>query len=262
MQNVIQGLWIGSRLSTMEVLSIASFLEHGHPYHLYCYDELDRIPPGVVVCDANAILPATQIFKDQAGSLGSFADFFRYKLLLERGGWWADLDQVCLKKFSFENEYVISSEFYSTNGKVQINNGVIKAPKGCEMIRYLWEQCLLKNISEIKFRDAGPKLIEQAVERFKLENAVVDPTVFCPVPSTRLFELLVPGREIKVGPYSRGIHLWGELWRCNGLPKDEQYAPNCLFERLKRAFLSNDVRRRSRAKAELYGTEPTFRFRA
>ena len=31
---VVQGLWIGDRLSVMERLSIASFLRNGHQYHL------------------------------------------------------------------------------------------------------------------------------------------------------------------------------------------------------------------------------------
>jgi mannosyltransferase OCH1-like enzyme len=29
------------------------------------------------------------------GSYAGFADHFRYKLLLEKGGWWPDLDMPC-----------------------------------------------------------------------------------------------------------------------------------------------------------------------
>ena len=32
---MIQSMWIGSRLSVMERLSIQSYLEQGHPFHLY-----------------------------------------------------------------------------------------------------------------------------------------------------------------------------------------------------------------------------------
>ena len=44
--HVIQGLWIGSELSMLERLSIASFLDNGHDYHLYTYGDVRGIPDG------------------------------------------------------------------------------------------------------------------------------------------------------------------------------------------------------------------------
>ena len=89
---VVQGLWVGDRLSTMEQLSIRSFLAHGHEYHLYVYGSVDNVPAGTRVMDARDIHPEPWDFQ----SCAIFADYFRYKLLLDRGGWWADLDAVCL----------------------------------------------------------------------------------------------------------------------------------------------------------------------
>src|SRR5438105_1989553 len=88
---VIQGLWVGERLSVMERLSIASFLHHGHAYHLYTYGPVAGLPAGAVRQDARAILPESMIFqyRDHASYAG-FSNYFRYKLLLERGGWWVD----------------------------------------------------------------------------------------------------------------------------------------------------------------------------
>src|SRR6185369_8610758 len=111
MSEVIQGLWIGAELSVMEQLSVASFLQNGHEYQLYVYDEVQNVPAGAVIKNANEILPASRIFqyKHQASYAG-FANFFRYKLLLERGGWWVDTDVVGLKPFDFADEYVFASE--------------------------------------------------------------------------------------------------------------------------------------------------------
>src|SRR6185369_14164179 len=107
----IQCLWIGPRLSAMERLAIASFLRHGHEVHLYTYGHVAGIPLGTVVRDGNEILPASRIFfYSDCGSPSGFANFFRYKLLLERGGWWVDTDMVCLKPFDFADEYVFASE--------------------------------------------------------------------------------------------------------------------------------------------------------
>ena len=85
---VIQGLWIGSQLSVMERLSIASFISNGHEYHLYVYGDVRDIPEGGVVKDGNEILPASMIFQyERHKTFSAFSNFFRYKLLLERGGW-------------------------------------------------------------------------------------------------------------------------------------------------------------------------------
>ncbi len=100
MPDVIQRLWIGERLSPMERLSITSFLRNGHPFHLYVYGKPDGVPEGTVVLDANEILPSSRIFKYAAhNTYAGFANFFRYKLLSEKGGWWVDADTVCLKPF-------------------------------------------------------------------------------------------------------------------------------------------------------------------
>src|SRR5688500_2143966 len=75
---IIQGLWIGNTLSTMEKLSIASFLRHGHIYHLYSYNQLADVPTGAVVKDAREVLPESAIFQYRdRPSYAGFANFFR-----------------------------------------------------------------------------------------------------------------------------------------------------------------------------------------
>lgn len=64
LNKTLQGLWIGPELSLMEQLSISSFLQNGHDYHLYVYDEVN-VPAGTVVRSANEILPAVRIFQLQ-----------------------------------------------------------------------------------------------------------------------------------------------------------------------------------------------------
>src|SRR4051812_19813754 len=102
MKIIIRGLWIGAELSVMERMSIASFLAHGHEYHLYVYDDVKYVPKGALVRDANEILPSSMIFQyKHSKSYAGFANFFRYQLLLQKGGWWVDTDVVCLKPFLF-----------------------------------------------------------------------------------------------------------------------------------------------------------------
>ena len=95
----------------MEALSSASFLHHGHAYVLYAYEEVANIPAGTTVKDANSILPESAIFQYQEhASYAGFANFFRYKLLMEEGGWWADTDVICIKRFDFEAPYVFGAQ--------------------------------------------------------------------------------------------------------------------------------------------------------
>src|SRR4051794_6165389 len=111
MAETIQSLWIGERLSAMERLCISSFLQHGHPYDLYVYRDIAGIPLGTVVLDGNQILPASRIFTyTEHQTYAGFANFFRYKLLLEKGGWFVDADTICLRPFHFRDDYVFSSE--------------------------------------------------------------------------------------------------------------------------------------------------------
>ena len=119
--NVFQSLWIGSELSVMEQLSIRSFLANGHEFHLYTYQDIKGIPPGTTVVRSGAeILPADQIFCYQKGygkgSYAAFSNLFRYKLLLERGGWWTDLDSVCMQPIESTDEHILGKERSRTGG--------------------------------------------------------------------------------------------------------------------------------------------------
>jgi Glycosyltransferase sugar-binding region containing DXD motif len=144
MNRIVQGLWIGPRLSTLEQLSIASFQQNGHEYHLYVYDEPQNVPAKTVIKDAREILPSSSIFQyREYKSYAGFANFFRYKLLLQRGGWWVDSDTVCLKQFDFPEEHVFATEL--CNERELINCGAIKAPKGSPVMAYAWEVCRTKN---------------------------------------------------------------------------------------------------------------------
>jgi len=141
---IIQGLWVGTELSVMEQLSIASFLNNNHQYHLYTYNEVRNVPAGTCIKDGNEILAASSIFqyKDRKSYAG-FSNYFRYKLLFEKGGWWADMDMVCLRPFDFTDEYVFSSELRGT--QEFINCGVLKTPKKSAAMAYADAVCQNKD---------------------------------------------------------------------------------------------------------------------
>lgn len=233
---IIQGLWIGSALSVMEKLSITSFLRNGHTYHLYTYDDLQGVPAGTVIKNGNEILPASAIFQyKNRPSYAGFANYFRYKLLVERGGWWADSDVVCLRPFDFRQEYVFSTEMNA--GQQIVNCGVIKAPRGSEVMAYAWRECQSKQPRKLVWGETGPRLICEAVKKHDLEKFQKPYYIFCPISAWH--KLLEP-YVAAVHPQAYAIHLWNEAWRVANQDKNSRYHPNCIYERLKNMYLEGE----------------------
>jgi mannosyltransferase OCH1-like enzyme len=234
---VIQGLWIGDELSAMEQLSLSSFMAHGHEYHLYAYETIRNVPRGAVIRDAEEILPRARAFQySQHKTWSGFANFFRYKLLLERGGWWADTDLVCIGPCDFTDDYVFSSEF--SVGRQMVNIGAIKAPAGSEVMSHAWDICQTKDPAKLVWGETGPALMEQAVMKFSLEKYVCDWRVFCPI-GFRKWRRLIDADAPEMPPSTRAIHLWHEMWRAAGQDKNVHYHPACVYERLRRTYLGD-----------------------
>jgi Glycosyltransferase sugar-binding region containing DXD motif/Alpha 1,4-glycosyltransferase conserved region len=232
----IQSLWIGNRLSAMERLCITSFLHHGHPFHLYVYGDPVGIPVGTTILDGNQILPSSRIFTyTEHQTYAGFANFFRYKLLLEKGGWFVDADTICLRPFHFSDDYVFSSE--GINGRQLVNLGAIKVPPGSCVMKYTWDACERMNTGELKWSHCGPTLLGQAVETCSLQQYVQPSDVFCPVHFSTWEQVLDPSIRWDFNEQTRAVHLWNELWRRSGQDKNAQYSAGCLYEELKQRYL-------------------------
>ena len=234
---IIQGLWIGQELSVMEQLSIASFLRNGHEFHLYSYNQLLNVPAGTVIKDGNEVLPASAVFQYKGRpSYAGFANFFRYKLLLERGGLWVDMDVVCLRPFDFPEEYIFSSEM--NDGSETINCGVIKAPKGSEVMAYAWRICQAKKPDQLVWGETGPGLMSEAVRKYRLDKYQKPYYTFCPISDWHKF--LEP-YVAAIHPQAYAVHLWNEAWRLANQDKNACYHSNCIYERLKGMYLGDSI---------------------
>jgi mannosyltransferase OCH1-like enzyme len=232
---IVQGLWIGSALSVMEQLSITSFLRNGHEYHLYAYNELSNVPVGTKIMDGNEILPASAIFqyKDRPSYAG-FANYFRYKLLLERGGWWVDSDVVCLRPFVFPEEHVFASEL--NVGNEIIASCVIKAPIASEVMAYAWSVCQAKEPERLVWGETGPRLMSEAVKKFQLDKYCKPYYMFCPISEWR--KVLEP--NIAIHPQAFAVHLWNEEWRLANQDKNGRHHRNCIYEQLKGMYVTDE----------------------
>jgi hypothetical protein len=244
MADPIHMLWIGPRLSALERLSIASFQAHGHRVRLFTYGDVEGIPAGVEHHDGREVLPAAQVFTHAAGfgkgSYAAFSDMFRYKLLLDHGGTWCEADVVCLQPFAFDGEYVAARERLapdaaSPGAPDRLSGCVLKAPRNSRVMLECYAICTELDNSSIEWGDVGPALLTKRFARHRLEDHALAADAFCPVDSWQARSLVAPGGQAPPAA-AHSVHFWNEAWRHGAMDKDAAYAPDCLFETLKRRY--------------------------
>jgi hypothetical protein len=189
--------------------------------------------------DAREIFPESAVFQDNTGSLCAFADMFRYELLYRKGGWWVDMDMICMQSFDFEDEYVFSSEHTQTFG-MKINNGIFKTPAGSDILLFCKskaEEIVKKNHSTIKWAELGAEFFHQYImEHQEFVSFVCRPQVFCPIPYF-YYPLLFNNVRIDFTEETYGVHLWNEMLRRNSVDPDMTFHPDSFYERMKRNTL-------------------------
>ena len=261
MTSVVQSLWIGDRLSTLERLSVCSFLANGHEYHLYVYDDVKNVPSEVSIKDANEILPHSDVFKVN-GSLALFADWFRWELLLKSGGIWVDMDLVCLRPLDFAD-----TRLFGWQDSELVAIGVLGFEAGDELCRLMAYSCENPNVAMpydgpkewrrkfkgrllrnpyrfIKWSDlGGPSGFTRALQAQGATSLAKPYTWFYPIPVshwTAFFsEGIYPDQKIGTELFANSytIHVWNEYFRRHKVDKDAVFPASSLYEQLKSVYL-------------------------
>jgi hypothetical protein len=130
----------------LELLTLHSFLKFGFRFKLWLYEPLQHeLPEGILVGNANEIIPADKVFRYKhksqfghgKGSVAGFSDIFRYKLLLDKGGWWVDMDITCLQPLDIDKPY-----FFRQHHHLTVVGNIMKCPKGSELMRLCYEEAI------------------------------------------------------------------------------------------------------------------------
>jgi glycosyltransferase involved in cell wall biosynthesis len=212
---VVHSLWIGNQLSKLEQLTVHSFLNHGHEFHLWLYDDLETpLPREVILEDANDIIPRSQIFRRKStdaetgvgrGSVGSpFSDLFRYKLLYEKGGYWVDMDVTCLKPFNFKGDYLFRSH------RVGVVGNIMKCPPGSPLMKMTYDQVKQEANEESPWLMPN-RVLSRNIGRLKLERFIQHN--ICN--EDKWGEIILPFIEtdLPIPEQWFGIHWINEMWR-------------------------------------------------
>jgi len=243
----VQALWIGSRLSNIEKMSSKSFLANGYDYHLYCYEDIDNVPDGVKILDANSIIPESEIFAYKSGagkgSYSAFSNLFRYKLIYEKGGFWADTDVISLNKINFEySDYIFSQEIESIYENrprgLAIASSFFYCEKKSKLMSDCYDICMSKDKDRVVWGEIGPKLLGQKITEMNLYDFAKPYDFFNPVPWNQVEYLFKPNVNLDpIKEHCYCIHLWNEMWRRKNIDKNSLFDKNCVFEKLKALYL-------------------------
>lgn len=224
-------LWIGSALSFLEQLCLASMLRHGARVTLYAYEPVADVPPGVALEDAGAIVPWNpDLVHRRTGSPALMSDLFRYHLLAKRPGTvWCDADLLFLGPLP-DDPYIFG---YEAPGLV---NGALAAlPAGDPALAALLAFCAdlhpvppwLDEPARDALRAAPLHVADQpwgtwgpaAFTHFLTQTGAIAHAapreVYHPVAFRDVRDLVVRGRDMGrwITPATRTVHLYGRAVR-------------------------------------------------
>lgn len=209
---IVNGLWIGNKLSKLELLTLASFVANHHEFHLWTYSEIvTPLCSGVVVRNAEEILPRDAVYRRIGtdietgvgnGSFAGFSDLFRYKLLYEKGGYWADMDVTCLKPLDFPEPYVFRPH------RVGVVGNLMKCPRGALLMRLTLERAQRAIDSGWHFgnRALSETVIELGLERY-VRSGICNPDSWLGFVQSLIEE------DAPIPPELYAIHWINEFWR-------------------------------------------------
>ncbi len=233
---------------------MTSFLRNGHTVHLYVYEEPHGVPAGVRVMNASEIVPRAELFMHwRRNSIAPFSDWFRYRLLFDRGGLWSDTDIVCLEPFDYANPVV-----FAWQDEHLLNNAVLGLPAGDALAKWLATCCEQPNRmlpyddlgarlvkvkrwlrgrgrEHIRWGETGPHALTGAARHLGYTKHALPSWHFYPVPyeDHRLLFESPRGGGATAFNGSRAVHLWNQLVEDGRtLDKNARFPADSPFEQL------------------------------
>jgi hypothetical protein len=194
--------------------------------------------------------------------MAAFADWFRFQVLHDQGGIWADTDVVCLKPLKYPQ-----AELFGWEDSTTINVAVLGLPPGHELAvwmlecwrhpdrvlpydsrrtrRHKFKRRLRPGDSRpyIGWGEFGPKGFTQAVRHLGCEHLALPYWHFYPIHYQNWNVIFDEG--LKDNPMvieaSSTLHLWNEMTRRTvGFDKNSVFPVDSLFERLCARYLKSD----------------------
>lgn len=230
-------LWVGAPLSKVQIISLSSFIYHGHEMILFVYDMNLEVPDGVIKQDARQIMAEEDIFKVK-DQYAAFSDLFRYRMIKETGLIWVDADTVC-----FSPDWNFKDNTFAGYERDTVVGGVLSLPQNSKALDYLIQKSSVFDKSKINWTDVGPDLVNKAFNKYNLMSYVQEHYVFCGIHWSEWEKLWKPEylREIKIlERKGKSLSLYNSMITRSG--RDKNYLPRgSAIEYLYRKFVKREL---------------------
>lgn len=227
----VNGMWIGTQLSKIELLTMHSFMAHGHPFRLWAYDDIEtELPEGIILADATEVIPREQVFSYKnynkfghgKGSYAGFSDIFRYKMLHEHGGWWVDMDITCLRPLEFSTPY-----FFRQHHDLMVVGNVMKCPKGCDLMIDCYHEAMAQVTEDNQDWHKPIEILNENIRKQQLEEFIYEGVSYHDRwPEVKNFVR----KRRTLNPDFYFIHWMNEEWRARGINKNKIKRKSTLGE--------------------------------
>lgn len=233
-------LWVSGELSRLARLSLASFEAHGYRVRLWSYDPQHLAGAE----DAAAILPLPA---RDAANMAYLTSLFRYRVLAEQGGIWADMDVVALADDpEIEARPLVASEkrrpfrhaepTATGESLTQVTNCFMAnpAPRPGDLWHRALDHVAALNPEDRSWENTGPHLLS----RLMLDEPGEDIAILPPESVDPVAWWNVPGYflEARDPPPSPFMHMYASIWARRGVDAEAAFPEDSLAGRLWRRF--------------------------
>lgn len=205
--------WQGGELPPLEWSCLESFVANGHRLRLFSFDRI-TVPSGVFLESAYNIAKKEDLFLFE-DSFSAYSNIFRYKFLLESGGWWIDSDVYCLTDDVPDCRYAWAHEDVRL-----INGAILKFPQGDRSLEGIKDEALRINAGIQFWGELGPNLLTKHLSELASEDHFGSRRSFYPIHWIESFLFWLPEartiieQRIKTAHF---VHLWSSVLRRYGI---------------------------------------------
>src|SRR6478609_9070563 len=217
--HVVRCFWHGP-FSPYEALCLSSFVGAGIAVELFSEAPVPGLPAGVTRRDAREILDrnvAVYRHEFDGPSPSLHSNHFRYALLEQCGGWWIDTDVMLLAA-----SLPAADIFVARQSDHELNGSAMRFPPQHPLMKAARERTA-EVLENARWGDTGPRLLTELQPEYAphLPIALRESTYAIGADEFEKFLLPAAREEVeKRTANSTFAHLWNEMWRKAGVPKN------------------------------------------
>ena len=228
---VVHCFWHGP-FSPYEALCLSSFVGAGIAVELFSEAPVAGLPAGVTRWNAREILDrdvALYRHEFDGPSPSLHSNHFRYALLEKLGGWWIDTD-VMLMAASLP----VTDIFLAWQSDHELNGSAMRFPPGHPLIKAARERTVAV-LEDARWGDTGPRLLTELLPAYAPDIPIAPRESTYAIGADEFQKFLLPEtcEEVETRTAnSTFVHLWNEMWRKAGVPKNIAPPRGCWLDRM------------------------------